>query len=219
MFRTVLALLIGIGMLAYANAADEPAGKKEKSNEEGFKVLMDGKTFDGWKAGESKDTWKIEDGAFVAHGPRSHLFYVGDEKPFKNFELKVDVMTEPNSNGGIYIHTKYQDSNWPSAGYEIQVNNSYNADPRKTGSIYSVKDVMNNSPAKDNVWFTEHIIVKDKTITVKVDGKTVAEFTEEPGRKAGKDFGRKLNEGTFALQAHDPKSIVRYKNIRVKRLD
>jgi hypothetical protein len=29
----------------------------------------------------------------------------------------------------------------------------------------------------------------------------------------------KLGEGMFALQAHDPKSVVRYKNIRVKRLD
>ena len=34
----------------------------------------------------------------------------------------------------------------------------------------------------------------------------------------GKDFARKIAEGTFALQAHDPKSVVRYKNIRVKRL-
>src|SRR6478609_8943217 len=77
--------------------------------EDGFKSLMDGKTFEGWKkAEESPDTWKVEDGAFVAHGPRCHLFYVGDEKPFKNFHLKVEVMTEPISNGGIYFHTKYQ---------------------------------------------------------------------------------------------------------------
>src|ERR1051326_4804245 len=75
--------------------------------EEGFKSLMDGKSFAGWKkAEEHPDTWKIEDGAFVAHGDRCHLFYVGDEKPFKNFELKVEVMTEPHSNGGIYFHTK-----------------------------------------------------------------------------------------------------------------
>jgi hypothetical protein len=34
---------------------------------------------------------------------------------------------------------------------------------------------MNNSPAKDNEWFTEEIIVKDKTVTIKVNGKTVNE--------------------------------------------
>jgi hypothetical protein len=218
MFRLILPLVMVFCILASANAADDKEDKKE--DEKGFVSLTDGKTMKGWKAAVENDgTWKVEDGAFVAHGERSHLFYVGDDKPFKNFELKVDVMTEPHSNGGIYIHSKYQERGWPRYGYEIQVNNTYDPDPRKTGSIYAVKDVMNNSPAKDNVWFTEHIIVKDKTITVKVDGKTVAEYTEEPGRKAGKDFTRKLDEGTFALQAHDPKSIVRYKNIRVKRLD
>jgi hypothetical protein len=47
----------------------------------------------------------------------------------------------------------------------------------------------------------------------------VLEYTEPPGAQAGKSFTRKLDAGTFALQAHDPKSIVRFKNIRVKRLD
>ena len=54
---------------------------------------------------------------------------------------------------------------------------------------------------------------------MKVDGKVVNDFTEEPSRQAGKDFTRKLDKGTFALQGHDPKSTVCYKNIRVKRLD
>ena len=53
---------------------------------------------------------------------------------------------------------------------------------------------------------------------MKVDGKTVVQYIEPPGTQAGKDFARKLGEGTFALQGHDPGSVVRYKNIRVKRL-
>src|SRR5437764_13270078 len=75
--------------------------------EDGFTPLCDGKTFKGWKtAEENKDTWKIEDGGFVAHGARRHLVYVADQQPFKNFDQKVEVMTGPNSNGGIYFHTK-----------------------------------------------------------------------------------------------------------------
>ncbi|HUQ68796.1 MAG TPA: DUF1080 domain-containing protein, partial [Planctomycetaceae bacterium] len=76
--------------------------------EEGFTNLFDGKSYEGWKINESPESWSIKDGAFVAKGGRSHLFYVGDDKPFVNFELRVDVMTEPNSNGGIYFHTKFQ---------------------------------------------------------------------------------------------------------------
>jgi len=117
----------------------------------------------------------------------------------------------------VYIHTKFQDSGWPWGGYEIQVNNSH-TDWRRTGSVYSVKDVK-EVVAKDNQWWDYVIRVKGDTIQVYVDGKLVNEFKEEAGRQPGKDFERKLNAGTFALQAHDPKSFVYYKNIRVKRLD
>jgi hypothetical protein len=187
-------------------------------DESGFVSLMDGKTFNGWKpAEENPDTWKVVDGAFVAHGNRCHLFYIGDPKPFKNFHLKVDVMTETNSNGGIYFHTKYQPSDWPRAGFECQVNNTH-SDWIKTASIYGIVNVA-QSPAKDYKWWTQEIIVQGNSVTVIVDGKRVIQYNEPPGTQPGKDFARKLDEGTFALQGHDPKSVVRYKNIRVKRLD
>jgi len=186
--------------------------------EPGFVALFDGKTFAGWKtATENTNTWKIEDGALVAHGARCHLFYVGDERPFKDFELKVDVMTEPGSNGGIYFHTKYQPEGWPRQGFESQVNNSH-SDWIRTGSLYGLVNV-GHAAAQDNQWWTQHIIVKGNRITVKVNGETVLEYNEPPGAQPGKDFTRKLDEGTFAFQAHDPKSVVRYKNIRVKRLN
>jgi hypothetical protein len=189
----------------------------DADSEEGFKPIMDGKTFNGWKtAEENTKTWKVEDGAFVAHGDRCHLFYVGDEQPFKDFELKVDVMTEPGSNGGIYFHTKYQPSSWPKAGFECQVNVSH-GDWKKTGSLYDIAN-LGITPAQDKKWWTQHIIVKGNQVTVKIDGKTVLQYNEPPGTQPGKDFERKIGEGTFALQAHDPKSVVRYKNIRVKRL-
>jgi hypothetical protein len=187
-------------------------------SEEGFVKIMDGTTFAGWKIGdESANAWTISDGAFVAKGPRSHLYYVGDEKPFKDFELKVDVMTEPGSNGGIYFHTGYQETGWPKKGFECQVNVSQ-GDWIKTGSLYGLVN-MALTPAQDNKWWTQHIIVKGNKVTVKIDGKTVLEYNEPPGTQAGRDFTRKLDQGTFALQAHDPKSVIHYKNIRVKRLD
>jgi hypothetical protein len=185
--------------------------------EPGFTSLMDGKTFNGWKsAEENKDTWKIEDGAFVAKGERCHLFYVGDEKPFKNFHLKVEVMTEPKSNGGIYFHTKYQARDWPRGGFESQVNNTH-GDWKKTGSLYDVVNV-GVPAAEDRKWWTQEIIVEGNKVTVKVDGKTVLQYLEPAGAQAGQ-FERKLSEGTFALQGHDPGSTIRYRNIRVKRLD
>ena len=202
-------LTLALALLTFAAvAADDEAG---------FKPLMDGKTFAGWKvAEENTNTFRLEDGAFVANGNRCHLFYVGDEQPFKNFHLKVDVMTDTNSNGGIYFHTKYQPQGWPKGGFECQVNNTQ-GDWKKTGSLYDLVNVA-HSLATDNKWWTQEIIVDGGKVTVKVDGKIVLNYNEPPGAQVGKDFERKLTEGTFALQGHDPKSVVRYKNIRVKRL-
>ena len=203
---TFLALALGVAFSSVA--ADD---------ETGFKQLMDGKTFNGWKlATENTNSFRIEDGAFVANGKPCHLYYVGDEQPFKNFHLKVDVMTGTNSNGGIYFHTKYQEKSWPKGGFECQVNNTQ-GDWKKTGSLYDVA-CTGLTAAQDNKWWTQEIIVKGNTVTVLVDGKKVLEYVEPPGATVGKDFERKLTEGTFALQAHDPGSVVRYKNIRVKRL-
>ncbi len=205
LFTAMLALAASVTMV---RAADD----------DGFVSLMDGKTFNGWKmAEENQATWKVVDGAFVANGPRCHLFYVGDGKPFKNFHLKVDVMTDTGSNGGIYFHTKYQANGWPKGGFECQVNNTH-SDWIKTASLYGI---VNNgqAPAQDGKWWTQEIIVKGNSVLVLIDGKKTLEYVEPPGAQAGKDFERKLGEGTFALQGHDPKSTVRYKNIRVKRLD
>jgi hypothetical protein len=204
-------LAIGSAILLTALAAHAEV-------EPGFTSLFDGKTFNGWKtATEHSDTWKIEDGAFVTRGERCHLFYVGDEKPFRNFELKVEVRTEPNSNGGISFHTKYQETGWPTTGFESQVNVSH-SDWKKTGSLYDLVNLGNTS-AKDNEWWTQTITVQDNKVTVKINDVVVLEYTEPLGAQPGKSFTRKLAEGTFALQAHDPKSVVRYRNIRVKRLD
>jgi hypothetical protein len=185
--------------------------------EPGFTLLCDGTSFDGWKASiDHTNTWKLEDGAFVTRGETAHLFYVGDPKPFTNFDLKVDVMTDHGANGGIYFHTHYQEKGFPKFGFECQVDNTH-ADWKKTGSLYDVVNIA-KSPAQDDKWWTEEVIVQGKKITVKIDGEKLLEYTEPPGAQPGA-YTRKIADGTFALQAHDPKSVVRYKNIRVKRLD
>ena len=179
--------------------------------------MWDGITFDGWKVNENKESWKIEDGKLVCVGERSHLFYEGDGKPFKNFEFECDVMTTPGSNAGIYFHTKFQDTGWPRFGLECQVNVTQ-SDPKKSGSLYGVVDV-GNPGLKDNEWYKTYIKVEDKHIEIRVNDKTTVDYTEPEGKEAfSEDFERRLGEGTFALQAHDPNSKVYFKNLRVRRL-
>lgn len=196
---------IAVLMIIAVSSAETQAQKK------GWVKLFDGKSLDGWKAAENPQTFSIEDGTIKVFGNRAHLFYVGpvQNHNFKNFEYRAKVMTKPGANSGMYIHTEYQEDGWPSKGYEIQVNNSH-TDWRRTASVYGIQDVK-EPPAKDDKWFTQHIIVNGNRITVKVDGKTVNEYTV-PAE------GSRLSSGTFALQGHDPKSMVYYKDIMVKVL-
>lgn len=187
------------------------------ADEPGFEQFFNGKTLAGWKVNENAASWRVADGAIVCHGPRSHLFYVGPDAAapadFTNFHFKAEVMTKPNSNAGIFIHTAFQAEGWPAQGYEVQVNNSYEKDPVRTGSLYNVVKHF-TPPAKDDTWYTQEVVVQGKRVVVIVDGRVLFEFVEPEGVTGT----RKLSHGTFALQAHDPGSEVHFRNIRVKRL-
>jgi hypothetical protein len=177
---------------------------------DGWINLFDGKSLDGWKASEHPSTFSVQEGKIQVFGERAHLFYNGPagNHNFKNFEFKVSVMTTPGSNSGLFIHTDYQETGWPSKGYEIQVNQTH-TDWRKTGSVYAVQDVKETF-VKDNEWYIEHIIVQGKRIIVKINDKVINDFMET-------DQGR-LSSGTIALQGHDPKSKVFYKDVMIKIL-
>jgi hypothetical protein len=188
-----------------------------RDSDDGWISLFDGRTLSGWKASENKGTFSVREGMVVAQGPRSHLYYVGsvENANFRDFEFKAEVMTRPGANSGMYFHTEYKKTGWPSRGFEVQVNNTH-SDWRKTGSLYGIKDIR-KSPANDNEWFTQHIIVDGKQITVKVDGRVVLEYAVAEEAASGRR-GRRLSSGTFALQGHDPGSTVYYKNIMVRPL-
>lgn len=207
--------LFRLASLVLAVAMQTPAA------EPGFTQLFNGKDFTGWKLSNAP-SFTIEDGAIVAKavGMQGHAFYDGPfmNHSFRNFELKVDVMTRQNSNGGVFILTEFVEKGWPSKGFEIQVNNTYVKDPIKTGSLYQIVNI-NEAAAKDDEWFTEHIIVKGDTVTVRVNDKELVNWTQPKEWATSEKFAKRvMTPGTIALQAHDPNSTVYYKNIRIKPL-
>lgn len=205
LFAAAALLLLSSTALTHLTSAD------------GWVSIFDGKTFTGWKAAENPATFTIEDGAIVVHGPRAHLFYEGpvNNHNFKNFEWKAQVKTMPGSNSGMFIHTAYQETGWPSQGYEIQVNQTH-TDWRKTGSVYGLQDVKETF-VKDGEWYTEQITVQGKKVTIRVNDKVINAYTEPDSISQGSSR-KKLSSGTVALQGHDPKSMVYYKDIMIKVL-
>lgn len=193
------------------------ASAEEKAGGDGWIAMLNGKDLSGWKVSEENPgSFKIKDGVLIIDGPRGHLFYVGPDgnAKLRNFEFEASIKTFPKANSGVFIHTRWQASGWPKHGYEAQVNATH-SDPRKTGSIYAVKDVMNDAPHKDGEWFTYNIRVQDKRIVVSLNGEVVNDYTEpeNPDHET-----RKLGEGTIAIQAHDPQSVIHYKDMRYRPL-
>jgi hypothetical protein len=205
--------------MTVALLAGLPAGAQD-----GWISLFNGKDLAGWKIGGNTATFTVQDGAIVSHGPVAHCFYDGafHNHSFTNFELQVDVMAEPGSNGGVYFDTEFQGQGFPAKGFEVQVNNTH-TDPIKSGSLYHVVDLGKQDIeglVKDNEWFTEDILVQGNTVTIKLNGKQVVHWTQPEGWAGTRDFAqRRIGAGgTIALQGHDPNSTVHYKNIRIKPL-
>jgi hypothetical protein len=212
-----------IGLFLVAPVLVLPAAVRAFGEDSGDWIsLFDGKSLAGWKANEHADTFKVENGQIVAHGERTHLFYVGPARnaDFKNFQLTAEVMTRPGANSGIYFHTSYQPSGWPAAGFEVQIANTHEGangyrERKKTGSLYGVRNVYKQL-VDDNEWFRMNILVRGKEVRIWVNEMLVVDYVEpDPPFRADPNFQRFINHGTFALQGHDPGSTTYFKNIRV----
>jgi hypothetical protein len=238
---------LGVAAVVVLLIATGPLAAQTPTPEEGFVSLFDGKTLNGWKIGDNAEVFQARDGMIVMECPATnpnpaHLFYEGEVNghKFKNFDLRVEVMTYPCANSGIYFHTKFQQAGWPRYGLECQVDNSH-SDWRRTGSLYGIRNltwgpetppadntqdviVLAKPPVTDNVWYTQEIICQDNSVTVKLNGATMLDYKIADG-----DVAHKLStgvtwmpEGTFALQGHPPMqghiSKACFKNIRIKVL-
>jgi histidinol phosphatase-like PHP family hydrolase len=186
-----------------------------------WKPLFDGKSLDGWKAGERQGSFKVSDGSIAADGDRAHLFYMGKDgaADFRNFEFSADVMTHVGANSGIYFHTAFDNAGWPRAGFEVQINNTQPKQGnyyefKKTGSLYGIRNTY-KSIVRDEEWFNMNIKVTGHRVQIRLNDVLVVDYVEatDPTSPA-----KRLSHGTFALQCHDSNSKALFKNLRVRVL-
>ena len=196
---------------------------------EEWRPLFNGHDLAGWRANNDPDSFKVVDGTIRIQSSAStsaHLFVVdeksGDLEKFKNFELELWARAEPDSNGGVFVHTDMstRDSALHLAkGYEVQLNSSQK-EKRKTGSLYAIVD-YDQSPLDETKWFRVNVIVEGKRIRILVDGKQTVDYTEpedakRPPERRGRLFASE--GGAIALQAHDRKSVWYFRDLRIKSL-
>ncbi len=229
------AIVAGLSLASCGSESDKPVSP---GTGDGFVELFNGSDLEGWTASdENPESFSVADGTLIVKGGKSHLFYTGTVNggSFRDFELKARVKTMPGANSGVYFHTALQAQGWPDQGYECQVNSTHK-DPKKTGSLYGVKNIVvlqdgqeepkggdnevrEKAPSTDGEWFDYHITVRGKRIHIRVNGETTVDYTEPEGGPESPGFaGRRLGEGTFGIQAHDPESEVHYASFAVKPL-
>lgn len=194
-------VLLAIALAAPGFAADDKPAKAGKPGK--WVKMFNGKNLDGWKASERPESWKVVEGSIHGSGEVSHLFWMVEE--CENCEFKATIKLAPGANSGMYFRTAFGPG-FPK-GYEAQVNNSHR-DPKRTGSLYNFVDVKEQL-VPDNTWWTQHITVDGNHITVKVNDKTVVDYTDEKNT---------YTKGHLALQQHDPKSLVWYKDLMYRKL-
>src|SRR5262249_3864521 len=166
------------------------------------------------KKGERIHLWRVEDGVLIGSGPASHLF--SERGDYKDFHFKVECMINDKGNSGQYFRTKFE-KGFPQ-GWEAQINATH-GDRIKTGSLYpdyrqpdlkELKDLhVLKAPHEPNEWITQEVICQGPKITILVNGKKTVEWIDPKDR---------FKEGHFALQQHDPGSVVKFRKIEVKEL-
>ncbi len=230
-----LGICVGIALVAtYGVRADDKDGWVQLFNGKdltGWKIhpkpspeisditekKVDGKVvaFEGIVKGKRIPLWRVEDGVIIGGGPPSHLFTARDD--FTDFHYRVEAKINDHGNSGQYFRTKFGPG-FPT-GYEAQINATH-GDPIKTGSLYpdgrtslvKYKDmitVMNKAPHKPDEWFTQEVIAIGPKITILVNGKKTIEW-EDP------DY--RYKKGHFALQAHNPGSVMTFRKVEVKEI-
>lgn len=222
------------------SAALNQLTKKEK--DEGWVLLFDGKTTDGWK-GYNKDHfptgWEVVDGTLHCKSGQSEA---GDRdggdiittKEYSNFHLKLEWKIAPGGNSGIFYLGK-EDPKWPAIYFtapEMQVlDNERHPDARAgkdgnrmAGSLYDLipANPQNAKPAGE--WNTAEIEVSQGTVWHRQNGKTVVEYhlwTDDwnklvAGSKfpaLNPDWANVAKSGVIGLQDHG--NDVWFRNIKL----
>jgi hypothetical protein len=230
-----LAVLVVVGSACAFSAL--VGGAREIQGDKTWVQLFNGKDLSGWKihpkpggpitevvtkekdgkviAFEAKlkdgtvtPLWRVEDGILIGSGPASHLFSERDN--YVNFRYKVEAMINDKGNSGQYFRTKYGPG-FPQ-GYEAQINATH-SDKIRTGSLYlpKVKEVLvwDKAPHKPDEWFTQEVVAEGDHIVISVNGVKTVDYTDPDNR---------FTKGHFALQGHDPGTVVKFRKIEVLEL-
>jgi hypothetical protein len=233
---------------AEEKSAVEEAGPNEltqEENEQGWVLLFDGKTSEGWRGVNKQHFpagWKVEDETLFCQGSGRGEAGAEDggdilyNKEFSDFHLKLEWKVSEGGNSGIFYLGKEVEG-WPiyRTAPEMQIlDNERHPDAmlgkdgnRMAGSLYDLIPAkpQNANPAGE--WNSAEVLVYRGTVVHKQNGETVLEYhlwTDEwnelvAGSKfpgLNEDWANVAKSGYIALQDHG--DDVWFRNIKIREL-
>ncbi len=224
-------------------AVDNTLTETEKS--EGWTLLFDGKTTNGWHLFKNiPGRWAVNDGLLNPDSSRGPALMGNSgimassmvtDKEFENFHLKVDWKISTGGNSGIMILVNEAPSiveDYQGAP-EMQILDNegyrgfgYPTTPvMRAGALYGLLPCADSNAVKPaNEWNTSELIKKDSSLEFKLNGLTTVKTTmwDKNWDKLVASSSYKnppygmLRKGKISLQDHSYR--VWFKNIKIKEL-
>ena len=226
--------------LTLTGIAQKPNTLTRKEKKQGWKLLFDGKTFNGWHT-YLRDTvgskWQIRDGAIVfdTTKPRNGGGDIVTNESFENFELQLEWKISKGGNSGIIFNIQ-EAREFPATyltGPEMQVLDNIDASDNKkqnhlAGCLYDMAGDSTVSKPKPVGQFNKVRIVQNKGhLTLWLNDIKTYEGqigSEEWNALVAKSkFAHpsftnfaKVAKGKIALQQHPGSS--EWRNIKIRQL-
>jgi hypothetical protein len=211
--RSLLPLLVLSGIVLSQQARDTnppPNTPTAKEAKEGWKLLFDGKTMNGWRGaymtGLPKRGWSVRDGMLIVRESGGGEAAFGGDivtiREYGNFELKVDFKLTEGANSGIkYFVTEQQPKTPGSAiGLEYQLLDDARHPDAKLGingnrtlaSLYDLMPATNKKVNPIGEWNHARILVKGRHVEHWLNGIKVLDY-----ERGGKEFLAHKAESKF----------------------
>jgi hypothetical protein len=179
---------------------------------DGFKLLFDGKTMNGWKyrRDDGKRSWSVQNGMLVnTLGKDEHGTDILTEEKFRDFTVRFEFQVPPNSNSGFYLRGRH----------EIQVFDDYKSGKPTAGgngAIYNLKPVSLFASRKPGQWQEAEVTIVGQKITAILNGVKTHDGVECPKGTGGQLDDNVDQPGPILLQGDH--GAVGFRNIRIKAL-
>ncbi len=223
----VLSLLI-FAMCSTARAADNELTLAEEA--EGWMLLFDGKTTDGWLDSKEQPVaaTHVKDGTLNPHPCNYMLIH---KEVYDNFKLSLDFKISPKCNSGVFIRTfplkPREGKDVGFNGIEVAIDDTMTAGFHDTGALYDLVQPSKNAMKPQGEWNHMQITCDNSMISIEVNDIEVTstdldQWTTANKRPDGSDhkfdviYKDHPRKGYVGLQNHG--SDVWYKNIKLLRL-